>query len=682
MQINLDDLLPNSRYSKLDNKAQTNSTPLQTSSKAPKREALKSVPMINNIGDENSFFNAIIHMLYFTPEILTFLQENKDNFNIENSGYAILGELYNILDKYDRLLDKEKCYLIPEEERFLDVKNLRQKISELYKGEGFFQMNNYEDPSEILYFFLNAIHSYSMSLKLPKYYIIENRKSEKDLLNENNDYDFLNEREDKCDPKCLSHTLFDIHLIQQTECENCKGSGKIKQFPKNFYIFDINYKNISISTMHLNKFKYILNIFFRQARKQIQFTDDECPNKCKEPKVINRTYVMESSQYLVFNINWKEIKPTLQEVCKCYFMIPRVFYNNEIFDIIDRDALCIYDLYGFISYWNGHYICFYTNKNKDWYFYEDMNTKKIGLWKDVLVFCIKNHYHPIMLFYRKQDSRIAIFDEKIVEKDFDEIMDYCKAVDEEILKRKALMSSEDNKISNLTESINSSMIRPIMQPNKSNDYDLLKTVENLQKLEDMKEKNKKKKHMDDTQQSDTASGMIPEGINIFAGKWICHKCHNHNNFSIYQCSKCQEINTKVFEIIYNAKTQRGAYRRNFKNNPSKFEKLSKNFEQKYSNLIKSKLNLSQRDDAYRRIKKMQEEEEKKLELERLRKLNENKIKFIVNPDKTWTCIYCGFFNEDINIDFCENCKWNKPKENEYVEKIKDIETISSLKQYL
>ena len=217
MQINLDDLLPNSRYSKLDNKAQTNSTPLQTSSKAPKREALKSVPMINNIGDENSFFNAIIHMLYFTPEILTFLQENKDNFNIENSGYSILGELYNILDKYDRLLDKEKCYLIPEEERFLDVKNLRQKISELYKGEGFFQMNNYEDPSEILYFFLNAIHSYSMSLKLPKYYIIENRKSEKDLLNENNDYDFLNEREDKCDPKCLSHTLFDIHLIQQTE---------------------------------------------------------------------------------------------------------------------------------------------------------------------------------------------------------------------------------------------------------------------------------------------------------------------------------------------------------------------------------------------------------------------------------------------------------------------------------
>ena len=78
--------------------------------------------------------------------------------------------------------------------------------------------------------------------------------------------------------------------------------------------------------------------------------------------------------------------------------------------------------------------------------------------------------------------------------------------------------------------------------------------------------------------------MVPEGINLFAGKWICHKCHNHNNFSVYQCSKCQEINVKVYEIIYNSKTRRGAYRRNFKNNPSKFEKLTRNFELNYSNL--------------------------------------------------------------------------------------------------
>ena len=184
------------------------------------------------------------------------------------------------------------------------------------------------------------------------------------------------------------------------------------------------------------------------------------------------------------------------------------------------------------------------------------------------------------------------------------------------------------------------------------------------------------------QKSDTASGMIPEGINLFAGKWICHKCHNHNNFSVYQCSKCQEINVKVFEIIYNTKNQKGTYRRNFKNNPSKFERLSKNFEQNYSSLIKAKLNLSQRDDEYEKIKKKQKEEELKIEIENEKKLNANKIKFEVNPDKTWRCIYCGFFNENINIDFCEQCKWNKPNENDMIEIKDEDNTISSMKQYL
>ena len=91
-------------------------------------------------------------MLHFTPEILPFLQDNKDFFKKENSGYDILGELCDILDKYDKLLDKNQCYTIPEDERFIDVKSIRKKISELYKGEGFFQMNNSDEPSEILYY--------------------------------------------------------------------------------------------------------------------------------------------------------------------------------------------------------------------------------------------------------------------------------------------------------------------------------------------------------------------------------------------------------------------------------------------------------------------------------------------------------------------------------------------------
>ena len=431
-------------------------------------------------------------------------------------------------------------------------------------------------------------------------------------------------------------------------------------------------------------FQIILTEYFKDLKGSFgfQITNDQCPSQCKEPNLINRIYVLEPSQYLVFNINWKEIRPSLQEVCKCYFMLSRVLHNNEIFDILDKDKIGDYSLYGFISYWNGHYISFYTNKYKEWYFYEDMNSKKMLSWKDILIFCIKNHYHPIMLFYRKTEGKIAVYDPQIVEKDFIEIMNYCQTVDVETLERNSLLSLNDNLMSSLTVSLSNSFIRPTMQPNKTNDYDLIKTVENLQKLEEMKEKKKKMKFLDDMQKYGRDSGMIPEGINLFAGKWICHKCHNHNNFSVYQCSKCQEINVKVFEIIYNTKNQKGTYRRNFKNNPSKFERLTKNFEKNYSSLIKARLNLSQRDNDYEKIKKKQKEEQLKLQLENERKLNANKIKFIVNPDKTWTCVYCGFFNENINIDFCEKCKLNKPNENELIEINKENNTISSMKQYL
>ena len=156
--------LNNQRYSiKISNEGRNknilnpslnNITNTSSFNRESKRESLQSVPLANNIGDENSFFNSIIHMLYFTPEIFIFLEENKQNFK---NDYEILLELYKILDKYDKLLDKNQCYLIPEEERFVDIKNLRNKISLLYKGEKIFQLCNSDEPSEILYFFLNAI---------------------------------------------------------------------------------------------------------------------------------------------------------------------------------------------------------------------------------------------------------------------------------------------------------------------------------------------------------------------------------------------------------------------------------------------------------------------------------------------------------------------------------------------
>ena len=650
-----------------------------------KKDPLKSVPMVNNIGDENSYFNSIIHMLFYTKEIYQFLHEKKVLFNSDNTNYQILGELHEILDKYNRLVDAKKCYLVPDDQGFLDVKNLRIMLSELYKGEGFFKLNESSDPADLLYFFLNAIHSFSIDLKLPKYYIKENNKLNTDFFENkenNNIFTAQKEKSNKCDPKCISHKLFDMHLIQQIECNNCKSTGPIMQYDTNFFIYEIKYKLLNKKIVSQTQYKLLINNFFKFAKDFIQITNDKCPKNCEKPKVINKTYVMEPSPYFIFTVNWKEIMPTLEEICKCYFSIPKAFQNTEIFDVIDKDLTTNYLLYGFICYWNGHYISFFFGKDREWYFYEDMNTKKMP-WKDILIFCIKNHYHPIMLFFRKVDTRAILYENVITEKDYNEILTYCKTVDKETLSNRGINNNNLNIDNKNIKQETLNFLKPVMEPHKTNDYDIIRMVMNFQKLEEMREKKEKLKKLDDMIEDEQYDGMNPVGINIFAGKWICEKCKNHNNFSIFQCSECQYINVKVYQIIYNNKKQGGAYRRNFKTNPSKFEKLTQNFEQNYSNLIKMKLNLTKNDDAYLKVKKIKEDEDKKYELE-MKNKNEKgkKVKFIINADKTWTCPYCGFFNEDIDILFCENCKLNKPRNNETVIVDNEEEMFSSVRQYL
>ena len=55
MQSTSNQLSPNSRYFPINTLNQTNTSFLQSVSKEIKREALHSVPMTNDIGDENLF---------------------------------------------------------------------------------------------------------------------------------------------------------------------------------------------------------------------------------------------------------------------------------------------------------------------------------------------------------------------------------------------------------------------------------------------------------------------------------------------------------------------------------------------------------------------------------------------------------------------------------------------------
>jgi hypothetical protein len=144
-----------------------------------------------------------------------------------------------------------------------------------------------------------------------------------------------------------------------------------------------------------------------------------------------------------------------------------------------------------ILYWGGHFTAIFQS-GKDgqnvWILHDDKNIVKFKMWKEVIVHCIKSHSHPILLFYKQSETRGSLFDMNISLRDYDNLIKHCELVD---------LESQEDLYKNLSkkESASSikrlqSKIRPSLHFQKSNDKILLKQIQNLQKLEEIKKKTK------------------------------------------------------------------------------------------------------------------------------------------------------------------------------------------------
>ena len=91
----------------------------------------------------------------------------------------------------------------------------------------------------------------------------------------------------------------------------------------------------------------------------------------------------------------------MTDICKMYNLIPLLDSNSNLFTLENENKLkSNYYLYGIILFYNGHYTCSLNTNNK-WYFIDDTNFKEFLSYKDLILDLIKNHYHPIILFYSK-----------------------------------------------------------------------------------------------------------------------------------------------------------------------------------------------------------------------------------------------------------------------------------------
>jgi hypothetical protein len=116
-------------------------------------------------------------------------------------------------------------------------------------------------------------------------------------------------------------------------------------------------------------------------------------------------------------------------------MLPLKLKNQELFQLSDNENSRSYDLFGLVCYWGSHYICFFKSDTIEgqWVSYDDNIVLKVASWKDLIIKCLKGHFHPTILFYKKSEpsnySDLTAMKENLTDEEINKLMDYSRKFD-------------------------------------------------------------------------------------------------------------------------------------------------------------------------------------------------------------------------------------------------------------
>ena len=326
------------------------------------------IPMINNKGNNNCFINVLVQILFHSPEFRrNYLNIDFDKTDLNNP----LFQLQILFLKYMEYQTDKKQYII-------DIKNFRNQLSKIFTD---IEEGIVGDPVEVLNHIFNAIHLY---------------KVKHTNLNEFNASKF------NCHLTCLSHKLFSIKLIETLICESCKSKNEIP-YDENYFIYEIFVFEI-LEQLHNKTNQLFRNKLFSYSKiinmeiQNLKISECKCKNPLIKRHLIQKDY---NNLYLIINLTWDNPIPRMTDICKMFNLIPLVDSNSNLFTLSNEDKLkSDYYLYALVLFYNGHYTCALNSNNK-WYFIDDTKYKIFQSYKDLIKDLIKNHYHPIILFYSK-----------------------------------------------------------------------------------------------------------------------------------------------------------------------------------------------------------------------------------------------------------------------------------------
>ena len=337
----------------------------------------------NSTNDQISFLNTILIALY----------------NMKSLRKYIINEVNNINEHKNILLNSIRQIFLQINDNFnnysskkIDINNVRIILGELFKNRRKFLLEHPDDPNDLYFTIINAIHSNFLNLN----------------LNETSD--------ESCKIKCYSHKFLWLDISRIDECE-C-GSNKKILFSNHNYVFDIPLDLILELIKNKNELNTINNKIFHYYK--ILFNNkfiNDCPsngNRCVINRVHKKLVLNNNPLYFVFNLQFMNIKKILTcfEILKSFILIPKILDLNLLFDFNVNGNKIFYkfDFKGMILLKNNHsFSCFFINKNLNniFIYYDDENYKFFNNYFDVVNYVLKNKQIPYMIFYKINNNNLV-----------------------------------------------------------------------------------------------------------------------------------------------------------------------------------------------------------------------------------------------------------------------------------
>ena len=450
------------------------------------------IPLDNPPYTNNCFINVIIQTLYHSLSFQQYILKQPYQLYINSpSSSTSLNPLYYLKLIFSEYKTQTQTI---RNNRLITSTPFRKALSVYYPQ---YNPRQSGDPVELFTHIMNGIHSSYM-----------------------NSPDFSSDVLKKCIPPCVAHGSFYLNLSDLTKCTRCNAVQKI-QYDNNCFSYEIYIWEIFslIADKTYISWKQSLSALYHSIAtnvdNDVKVPGCSCGANAKVTKQLKLNNAFQQDFNIALSLTWSSPVAQYRELCKIYGLIQLSFNNNVLFDIDDKQHCKKMFLYSMVLFWNNHYICIIKGKKYEWHLLDDTTIKHFTKYSDVLVYCVKNKYCPVMLFYSasKEYQTAKESEQYLTLQEYNELYKFC--------------NEKDNPLREFNfGGYNGSPIRRVSSKS------IQKTNEIIQRTNSLRKNTFIRK--DSIRSVDSNKCVYG-----YDDKWICPRCQRENISCGIQCEFCK-----------------------------------------------------------------------------------------------------------------------------------------------